>query len=189
VGAILLAPVPPSYVPPPLQFYCYQYEYASPKYCAAYQGLFALAELLEEYGGVLTALATVAIAWFTFTLRRSTDRLWEAGEGQLRVAKDSADAAKASSEALARMERAYLFLSVVVAHLGGKGVDHRVSVQFHFKNYGRTPALVTDVLAALQVCPSGCPGEDAESFIGGDMPAGLAISAGEDADAGTKALY
>jgi hypothetical protein len=28
---------------------------------------------------LLTALATIAIAWFTYTLKQSTDRLWRLG--------------------------------------------------------------------------------------------------------------
>jgi hypothetical protein len=36
----------------------------------------------------ITALATAAIAYFTLILKRSTDNLWEAGERQLKLARD-----------------------------------------------------------------------------------------------------
>src|SRR5260370_59206 len=35
-----------------------------------------------EIAAVVTALATVFIAWFTLTLRRSTDKLWDAAKAQ-----------------------------------------------------------------------------------------------------------
>ena len=40
-----------------------------------------------------TAVATIFIAAFTFTLKRSTDKLWAAGEKQIGVTKKAADAA------------------------------------------------------------------------------------------------
>jgi hypothetical protein len=46
--------------------------------------------VLNYYGALITALATVAIAGFTYTLKRSTDRLWEAGKKQLEHAKNEA---------------------------------------------------------------------------------------------------
>jgi hypothetical protein len=46
---------------------------------------------LETYNGAVTAVATIAIAAFTLTLKRSTDKLWEAGEKQFTLAKETAD--------------------------------------------------------------------------------------------------
>jgi hypothetical protein len=85
---------------------------------------------LDFLGVAITALATIAIAWFTLTLRRSTDRLWDAGERQLKlaaeisaaqsrdmkasiaVARDAAGAAQKSADALISAERAHLLVSV-----------------------------------------------------------------------------
>jgi hypothetical protein len=53
---------------------------------------------LDRYGVLLTAIFTAFIAWFTLTLRRSTDKLWDAGERQLRHFESEA--------ARARLERA-----------------------------------------------------------------------------------
>jgi hypothetical protein len=67
------------------------------EHCGSYNILFGLVWksvlILDRYGALITALATIAIAWFTLTLRRSTDRLWEAGEKQIAVAAKSAEAA------------------------------------------------------------------------------------------------
>src|SRR6202035_1762513 len=49
--------------------------------------------VLHDYGEVVTAVATVFIAWFTLTLKRSTDKLWTAG-----------------SEALGVTERAFVYI-------------------------------------------------------------------------------
>jgi hypothetical protein len=49
-----------------------------------------------EIAAALTALATVAIARFTYTLQQSTGRLWEAGEKQYELAKSSIDLTRKS---------------------------------------------------------------------------------------------
>src|ERR1700677_225046 len=68
------------------------------KECARYGVVsFAFRELgifLDSYNGLITAIATAFIAWFTFSLRRSTDRLWDAGERQIALARESADIAR-----------------------------------------------------------------------------------------------
>ncbi len=43
---------------------------------------------VNDLAVLVTALATIAIAGFTFSLKRSTDKLWEAGEKQLRLARE-----------------------------------------------------------------------------------------------------
>ena len=43
------------------------------------------AQFLDKMGGAITAVATIAIAIFTFTLKRATDKLWDAGERQLNL--------------------------------------------------------------------------------------------------------
>jgi hypothetical protein len=46
--------------------------------------------LIEVPPEVWTALATIAVAFFTLTLWRSTDKLWHAGERQLRTSRQIA---------------------------------------------------------------------------------------------------
>ena len=67
------------------------------KECATYNVLsYALHKIgtaLNDYNGAITAIATAFIAWFTLSLRRSTDKLWDAGERQLRHVESEAAAA------------------------------------------------------------------------------------------------
>lgn len=69
----------------------------------------------SENAGVIAALAGVVVAWFTFALWRSTDKLWLAAEKQssdmktsLSIAKEAADAARDSADALINLERPWL---------------------------------------------------------------------------------
>jgi hypothetical protein len=66
------------------------------KECARYGVIgFAFREIgaaLNDYNGLITAAATVFIAWFTWSLRQSTDKLWDAGERQLKLLADTSAA-------------------------------------------------------------------------------------------------
>jgi hypothetical protein len=128
--------------------------------CASYRFLpFLLVEvgkILDALGVAITALATIAIAWFTWSLRRSTDKLWDAGERQLELL--SATSAAQSSEMKAsvaaaeaavnvaqdtakRQLRAYVTVNGVIrtkdpGDLNGEGFAVLIDV----KNSGQTPA-------------------------------------------------
>jgi hypothetical protein len=60
---------------------CYKSEGSDEKQCAPYHvmlvPLWHVGEFIHHTHGVWTALATAFIAWFTWTLRNSTDRLWK----------------------------------------------------------------------------------------------------------------
>jgi hypothetical protein len=75
---------------------CEVTEKAQQEHCAAYQIVpflgIKVAQILDKMGGVLTALATVAIALFTLTLRKSTDKLWDASERQLKLLSETSAA-------------------------------------------------------------------------------------------------
>lgn len=75
---------------------CEVAEKTQEKDCTSYQLVPFLAlkvpQILDRMGGVLTALATLAIAWFTLSLRQSTDKLWDAGERQLKLTTDNSTA-------------------------------------------------------------------------------------------------
>jgi hypothetical protein len=60
---------------------------------------FKIQIFLDALGVALTALATIAIAAFTLTLKRATDRLWDAGERQLKLASDTAAAQSSDMQA------------------------------------------------------------------------------------------
>jgi hypothetical protein len=59
---------------PPYRNYC-QTNDANYYNCAAYEIVGSLFAFVETYTGVFTVLATIAIAWYTFSLRDSTDKL------------------------------------------------------------------------------------------------------------------
>src|SRR5438105_3549458 len=54
----------------------------------------------------ITALATVFIGWFTWTLKESTNRLWEEAKASRAIAKQAADAAEHSVEIMRKQTQA-----------------------------------------------------------------------------------
>src|SRR5690348_5461955 len=63
---------------------------------------------------IVTALATVAVALFTNCLYWATNRLWEAGQEQTKVASIAANAAERSARALIDNERPWVGPKTVV---------------------------------------------------------------------------
>jgi hypothetical protein len=55
--------------------------------------LHSILKCVDTHNGLIAALAGIAVAFFTFTLKRSTDRLWKSGR-----------------DALEKVERAFIFL-------------------------------------------------------------------------------
>lgn len=117
---------------------------------------------------VVSALAAVAIAWFTLTLKLSTDKLWKASEKQaldmksIRIAEESADAAKVGADAakvqaeiaestFRDLERPYVFIDrfEIIATRSPSIPSPRLSVGFY--NYGRTPAIMEKFLVSFQI--------------------------------------
>jgi len=68
------------------------------KECANYNIIgFAFRKIgasIDILGALITAAATVAIAWFTYTLRRSTDQLRESGEKQIDISRQMSEIAE-----------------------------------------------------------------------------------------------
>lgn len=112
---------------------CEVAEKAKEESCASYQLVPFLAlkvpQILDRMGGVLTALATLAIAWFTLSLRQSTDRLWIAGERST-IAQHNIGMAQV---------RAYVSIkSAEVRFMGDDGMPFIEIVAF---NSGQSPAI------------------------------------------------
>jgi hypothetical protein len=100
----------------------------------------AVEDFINAHEKVFIVLATVAIAVFTYTLWRATDKLWEAGEVARTTAKESADATLAHLEKSSKQElRAYI--GVAAKALGRFPVPREVP-QFGvtIENFGKTPA-------------------------------------------------
>ena len=109
--------------------YC-ESDRANNYYCAAYSVAMTLGHVVESHNGAITALATIFIGLFTYTLKRSTDKMWGAGERQIKTARQiatiqarqmrasireaarSADAASRNARAFMSAERAYLFIQI-----------------------------------------------------------------------------
>jgi hypothetical protein len=131
------------------------------KDCTSYQLVPFIAlkipQILDRMGGVFTALATIAIAWFTFALKKATDRLWDAGERQLKFLADSSaaqsrdmqgsiaaaqEANRISHETAVQSRRAWLSVEDVKfihpTEFREDGFVLRVSAKV--KNFGSTPA-------------------------------------------------
>jgi hypothetical protein len=102
----------------------------------------------------VTALATIAIAGFTLTLKGATDRLWDAGERQRELAEDTAE----------RQLRAYV-------HIVGKdfliqGEEHERFVnQFSVLNAGQTPAYKLRIDSVTKPLPRPLPDDFDFSFM------------------------
>jgi hypothetical protein len=122
--------------------------YSLPIYLLVESGTF-----FNFYGAAITAIATIAIAGFTYTLKRSTDRLWESGEKQIIVTKESADAAKSAANTAA--EGNVLTREIFIAEQRpwllwrfpptssiikiGEQINVRITAEI--ENIGKTPAL------------------------------------------------
>jgi hypothetical protein len=126
--------------------------------CESHNVLFAFAvaaiDKLNFYSALITALATGAIGYFTLTLKRSTDKLWDAGERQLRHLENTAE----------RQLRAYI-------HTLGKdflvqGDEHaRFVNRFSVVNAGQTPAYKLKIDSVVKILPRPLPDNFAFDFI------------------------
>jgi hypothetical protein len=109
--------------------------------------------------------------------------------GTLTATTVAAIAAKEAAESLPTLERAYVFLGQKVTGVlqrdsrithGEEVRSMRTTVEFFFKNHGRTPAILRGVSAVVAYVAS----TDKSSrqnilLIGGGFPVGIIVSAGE----------
>jgi hypothetical protein len=106
------------------------------KECATYNVLsYALHKVgaaLNDYNGAITAIATAFIAWFTLSLRQSTDKLWDAGK-----------------DALETTERAFVFIDGFNIELTTSADDNRPDAIEHLpQTYRNDPGLFITRFAA-----------------------------------------
>jgi hypothetical protein len=96
------------------------------------------------------------------------------------AAKESADAAKQSADHLPRVERAYVFLASEIRHRRTPNAIPEtgdiLTVEFAFKNHGKTPAILTKIEAEVRTVDD-LPTEIRRQAI--EMPPGLIIGGGE----------
>jgi hypothetical protein len=145
-GLILVVLIGASYFVPLYEDICDQSEQTGAKECAPYHlvtyTLWHLFKALDAASVAITALATFAIAWFTLTLRRSTDRLWKAGDDQMALTREMS----------IRQMRAYVSLEASPdkpAVYDGKAF----AVVLKAVNRGQTPAYKLRALARVCILP------------------------------------
>jgi hypothetical protein len=108
-------------------------KYTEHEHCTTYQLVpfvyIEIKDILDDLGSVITALATIAIAWFTWTLKRSTDNLWDVTrKGEERQQKDTRI-----------LQRAYISVEPGGVHKFRDGTD-RFSCEIIMRNAGNLPA-------------------------------------------------
>lgn len=87
---------------------------------------------------VVSALAAVAIAGFTLSLKRSTDKLWAVSDKQAKIAQ----------KALTDLERPYVFIYGVSQIYGDKSGAH---IGYTVSNHGRMAAVVENVALGFAI--------------------------------------
>ncbi len=115
--------------------------------------LTAIGAFVEDHEGALTALATIAIATFTWTLYKSTDKLWKETKAASKIAQTSATAALKNAQAVEATERAYVKISHCPPGLVFSDLPGICSVQIKIHNLGNTPARITDVVISRLIQP------------------------------------
>lgn len=123
--------------------------------CSLHPLLSGILAWVNANEGLILSIATIFIAVFTFNLRRSTDKLWLAGEEQIKIAKTAADAAKASADASLVALRPWLSCEVKAAGplVFSKG-DAIFKFSFIVKNVGHSPAMSVSLSPRITVLNS-----------------------------------
>lgn len=108
---------------PPYANYC-ETDSANKFNCAAYEFIVAIVGAAQVYNGLITALATFAIAWFTWTIK---------GINREQVAHTRT------------IERAYVKLSHSAPGLDVQVNTGLIYIKMAVKNFGQTPADITNI--------------------------------------------
>jgi hypothetical protein len=87
---------------------------------SAYQSLAGLPKFVDDHNGGLVALATIAIAWFTFTLKRSSVKMW-----------------RVTNDAITRLERPQIgAYNMTFKYLKGRIISKRLRHQLRSRAGG-----------------------------------------------------
>jgi hypothetical protein len=120
---------------------CETNHYSGKESCSPHNVVYVLFWLVGHWfdisAAVITALATGFIAWFTLTLKHSTDRLWDAGERQLQLIRDN----------FVTERRPWLAVDAELERLQYQAGHLVISMKFKLKNYGNSPAMAVAVEA------------------------------------------
>lgn len=101
---------------------------------------------LESHDAFFVAVGTGFIAVFTFTLWRSTNKMWEAGEKQIAIAREAANAAASANliakEAFLLSERPYLLLQITNVDNIRLAIQGPPRIEYSLLNCGKSPAIL-----------------------------------------------
>jgi hypothetical protein len=113
---------------PPYKEYC-EGAQSNNYYCAAYEIATSLGTFIEAHNGAFTALATAAVAWFTWTLWQSSEKMWDATSSALNLARQEFIA---SHRPLLKVKLVQLV----------EGENERAAINFTVVNVGKSNAYV-----------------------------------------------
>jgi hypothetical protein len=126
---------------------CYENEYTGQNKCEPYHiGQFIVFEVLKlftAYNGAITAISTGVIAWFTYALYQSGERMWRitniSAKASRRAANAAIKSADVAEQALTALERPYVFIDSISFP---QAVNGQWRPSYSAKNYGKIPAII-----------------------------------------------
>jgi hypothetical protein len=136
----------------------------APLHIIAIGSVGALRGLITQNHDVITAISTAVIALVAFMLWSSTRRLWESS--------------KTVAEDMARSRRAYVKMSHLAPGIQPEGTSGLFGIRLGIKNFGQTPATITDILLNCLVLPKGVPLPESPLYErqSGSIPTGFLVA-------------
>jgi hypothetical protein len=118
-------------------------------------------KFLDHYSALITAIATAAIGYFTFTLKKSTDNLWNESKKQRTEARLAADrqfettqqSIKLAREEFISSHRPRIILREAI--IGSVLEGQPISVHYHLANVGETTGRIIRSSIKVEVVPRG----------------------------------
>jgi hypothetical protein len=106
---------------------------------------YGLVWLFNQLSPLITAFATAVIAWYTWALRNSTNRLWEAGQRQFELEGPFLHPVIQSHSAIAEGLKFFSIFNHPTSPVGPVASE----ASFTIRNVGRSPALLKSVAAKM----------------------------------------
>ena len=108
--------------------------------------VYGLVRLVNELSPLITAFATAVIAWYTWALRNSTNRLWEAGQRQFELEGPFLHPIIQSHNSIAEGLKFFRMFN----HPTSPVPPVASEAGFTIRNVGRSPALLKSVAAQME---------------------------------------
>lgn len=115
---------------PPFGEYC-ESNYANKYDCAIYEVTVALAAFVDAHNGSFIALATIVVAWFTWTLRQSSEKMWKTTSKSVDLAQQEFETTLRARVSLTKCQ---ITRGVIV------GDKTKIRFAFRLENTGQLPA-------------------------------------------------